>query len=140
MHRLLIFVVSGCAAAHDLYLMPDRFLVTAGQRVTVGMHTGDSFPKSEATVSVARLRDTLVHASTGVTPIQNMSAAGTRTTGNFAVPGRGHLVVAVRTIPNFIELAPDKFLSYLTEEGLKEVVEWREKNGQSAKPGRFGSP
>ena len=42
----------------------------------------------------------------------------------------------MHTVPNFIELAPDKFLDYLKEEGLSEVIAWRTQHGEAGKPGR----
>lgn len=48
----------------------------------------------------------------------------------------GDLVISVHSAPNFIELAPDKFVAYLKEEGLTHVIDWRAQHGESNKPGR----
>ena len=130
------FVLVAGALAHDLYLMPERFVVTGGDRVIVAFHNGDAFPESEASVKVERLRDVMVRSSLKTAPLEDLRVDGNRTLGVGAIPGPGSLLVTGRTIPNLIELEPKKFEEYLKEEGLPEIVEWRHQHGESAKPGR----
>jgi len=121
---------------HDLYVLPDRFVVAKGEKVTIALHNGDSFPESEASASVERLRDGTLYSASGSSAVEQLRVDGNRTLGSVSIPGTGNLVFGIRTIPNFIELEPDKFTPYLQEEGLTSVIEWRAKNGESGKPGR----
>jgi uncharacterized GH25 family protein len=129
-------VVVGSALAHDLYIMPERFRVSVGETIVVALHNGDAFPESEASVSVERLRDTSLRSNSQTAPIQKLRVDGNRTIGNVKIPGSGALLLTVRTIPNFIEIQPDKYVAYLKEEGLSEAINWRAQHGETDKPGR----
>ncbi|WP_051669552.1 DUF4198 domain-containing protein [Bryobacter aggregatus] len=133
----LTCLLSASLMAHDLYIMPDRFRVTANTTLEVGFHNGDAFPASEVAPRVERLQNAELHKGAKVIPLQGLRVAGKRTVGTVAIPeGDGNLLLGVRTVPNFIQLAPKKFTAYLTEEGLPEIIAWREKNGEAKKPGR----
>jgi hypothetical protein len=132
----LAALLAGCAAGHDLYLLPDRFVVEKGATVSFGIHNGDSFPVSEASPSLERLRDAVLSTSVGLFDSQNLHVDGKRTVGTVRVNDTGDLILAVHTIPNFIEMKPAKFVAYLKEEGLQDVIAWRAKNGEAQKPGR----
>jgi len=122
--------------AHDLYILPASFHVDKGARLRVGFHNGDSFPESEAAPAIARLQDAQLIWKNGKSAVQNLHISGKETIGIAKVPEIGSLLLSVRTFPNFIELAPDKFLDYLKEEGLTEVIDWRAQHREMKKPGR----
>lgn len=129
-------LVATTAFGHDLYLMPERFIVTNGEPLAIAVHNGDSFPQSEASASIERLRDGMMVGVNGNKTIDGLRVDDKRTVGTVVVPSQGELVLSIRTIPNFIELEPDKFLPYLKEEGLKDVIAWREVNRATKIPGR----
>jgi hypothetical protein len=136
---LCIGLAAGTAAValgHDLYLMPERFHVSPGEKLGIALHNGDAFPESEAGVTPARIRDAVLRGLEGTSPVSALTRQEKRTVGSVTVPGSGTLLLTVRTIPNFIEMTPEKFVSYLEEEGLPEIVSWRKEHGESAKPGR----
>lgn len=133
---LAIFLAAGGLAAHDLYLMPAQFHVEKGQRITVALHNGDAFPESEATAPIERLRDALLRSKNAQPTVTGFHDDGKRTLGTVVIPGNGELLLSVRTEPNFIGLSPADFTKYLQEEGLAEVISWREAHGESSKPGR----
>ncbi len=122
--------------AHDLYLLPGLFRVPQGGELKVAFHNGDSFPESEVAPKVERLRDSQVSGRSGSAAMKNLRVSGNETFGDVTIAGTGNFLLSVRTVPNFIELAPDKFLAYLKEEGLSEVIEWRTQHAETGKPGR----
>lgn len=137
-HRLyLLPLLTAGLLAHDLYVLPDAFSVTAKTKLRVAFHNGDSFPESEVAPTIARLKDAQLLSARGPLSIQNLQVAGKRAVGSVDVPtGNGNLLLSVHTAPNFIELAPDKFIAYLKEEGLTQVIDWRSQHDEKAKPGR----
>jgi hypothetical protein len=133
--RLLVFLTIPLIA-HDLYFLPPGFRVKPGEKVRVAFHNGDAFPESEATAPIARLRDLQALSKTGATAITGLRESGKEVLGDAAYPGAGDIILAARTIPNFIQLEPAKFEDYLKEEGLDQVLRWRTEHAQSRVPGR----
>ena len=122
--------------AHQLFIMPSSFYVSNGERITVGLHNGDSFPDSEGPPSLERLRDVTVHTAKLQYNVTNLRVDGNRVVGDARIPAKGTLVISARTVPNFIELPAEAFEKYLKEEGMSQVVEWRKQNGETANAGR----
>lgn len=136
MPRPLIFcLVALPLFAHDLYIMPPMFFVPNGQ-LAVALNDGDAFPESEVPMKIERLRDAMLFSRSGNSPLTNARIDGKRVLVDAQISGTGHLLLTGRTAPNFIELKPDQFVSYLKEEGLTEVIEWRTTHNESARPGR----
>lgn len=132
---LACLLVAGAAWGHDLYLMPDSFVVKTGARVSVSMHNGDEFPGSDGPPALARLRDSAVVGAKGQAPMENVRAEEKRGRAEYTAPAGG-FVLMTRTVPHFIDLSPESFHKYLEHEGLGWVVEWRKKNGEAGARGR----
>ena len=135
MRKLLVFLTIPLIA-HDLYFLPPTFRVKPGEKIRVAFHNGDAFPESEAKAPIARLRDLQALSKTGTTPITDLKESGSEVVGEAAFPGQGDIILAARTIPNFIQLEPAKFEDYLKEEGLDHVLRWRAEHGASKLPGK----
>lgn len=135
--RYLLAVALGCVAqGHDLYVMPSSFAPSPGQAVVVGFHVGDSFPQSEVLGRLSGLVAPRLLSAQASNALQNIRTEGNRNVADGVVSGRGELVAAVSTAPALINLEPGKFKEYLVEEGLTEIVQWREAHGETAKNGK----
>src|SRR5205085_4966643 len=110
------------ALAHDLYLQPSSFFVSSGERITVSIHEGDGFPNSESAVPLGRLRDTDLITPSAVYNITNLRVQGTTVAAQANIKLRGTLILTARTMPNLIELEPQKFRDYLSKNGLTDVL------------------
>ncbi|MGQ9635962.1 MAG: DUF4198 domain-containing protein [Bryobacteraceae bacterium] len=124
------------AAAHDLYLMPDPWVARPGQQIRVVYQNGDDFPEGATNVKPERLRRTELIWKGGRVPFEGITAEEKRTVARVRAPGEGTMVLVSHTIPNFIELDPDKFHRYLRDEHLEFVIEWRKSHDEANKPGR----
>lgn len=122
--------------AHDLYLLPDSFRIHPGAKVRVAFHNGDAFPESEVGPDPERLKDALLRSSTRSSAVSGIRISGNKAVGMVEASGTGCLFLSVRTVPNVIELAPDKFVDYLKEEGLTKVIRWRGQHHETGRPGR----
>ncbi len=136
MRRVWILLIAMVAWGHDLYLMPEKFTVPAAGPLRVVFQNGDAFPAGSSNVKPERLRDTRAVMKAGASEFEGIKAEAKRTVASVRVAGEGVAILTARTIPNFIELAPAKFASYLKHENLTHVLEWREKHGETGKPGR----
>ncbi len=86
---------------------------------------------------LARLKDAKSVFAGGEAPcaeIRNETPKMTVATCRAAA--QGHFYMLSRTVPNFIELDPTKFETYLEHEGLKYISEYRKNNAEAQKPGR----
>ncbi len=137
-HNLLIALILTAtpAAGHDLYLMPEKFVIGGGGRLRIAFENGDEFPSGGSAVKPARLRNTRLLSKAGSADFEKIAEQGKHTVAAVRVPGSGLSILMGNTIPNFIELDAPKFKSYLEHENLNEVVAWREAHGESTKPGR----
>ena len=132
---LAALALASVAVAHDMYLMPASFLVKPGMTITVRLQNGDSFPESEASPVLARVRDMKLISADGATDAVNMHTGDKAVEGDFRVPGSGSVVVA-RTIPFAFRLGAKEFNAYLQEEGLEATQQWRAERYESEAPGR----
>ena len=140
MRTTLSVILLLCAAmashGHDMYIMPSTFFPSTGATITAGLHVGDSFPESEVSGRLDRLKDPRLIWQTGSSVFQNLRVDGKRDVGDAVAGGSGELIAAVNTAPTLIELDPAKFTEYLKEEGLTDIIAWRAQHGESAKPGK----
>ena len=127
---------STLAVAHDLYILPGMFHLTSTGLIRLALHNGDSFPESEVAPKPERLKSAQLLGKGLESSLRNLRIVGKETVAEVNVPLPGEYLLAVATVPNFIELSPEKFAEYLKEEGLTNVIEWRNLNGENAKPGR----
>ena len=132
----LFLTLSLALAAHDLYLRPRHFTVAAGQSGVVEFHNGDAFPNSQVPPVLARLKDANIVTPAGSQPLTGLKIADPMAVASFTAPAKGAFLLTARTTPNFIELEAKKFEEYLAHESLQHALDWRAKNGESAKNGR----
>lgn len=132
----LLLLAGAVIWPHDLYLMPQPFATQPGEEIAVVYENGDEFPTGVTNVNPARLRRTELIWRGGVVPLRDIQAQEKRTVARVRVPGEGIMVLVSLTIPNFIELDPEKFRQYLEHENLDHVLRWRKERGEEGKPGR----
>lgn len=134
--RFVVFCFALTMTAHDLYVMPRQFQVTAGGTIEIALHNGDDFPDSAAAPRLERLVEPRLIAAGGTQPLVKLRTDGKVTRAEVRPTGTGTMIVTVQTKPNAIELEAPKFLSYLKHEGLRHVIAAREKSGASDTPGK----
>jgi uncharacterized GH25 family protein len=130
----LLFVSS--TFAHDMYLLPARFVLEEGMLLSVGLHNGDSFPDSEVSPVLERVRDMKLLSATGAWNILNLHLVEKTVQGEVRVPRAGSYVLTARTILHAFQLPAKDFNAYLKEEGLEHVIAWRQQHGETQTAGR----
>lgn len=130
----LALTIVGHVAAHDTFVMPQKFRVFKGETVIIGFHSSDGFPESAQLLK--RLQDPAVHTPSGPVPIENVKADGMRMTASITVPHSGHVIVTAVNGTATTDMKADEFVAYLKEEGLTHVVDARVQRGEADKPGK----
>ena len=133
---LAALLLVSATIAHDLYVMPVRFVLKGGALITVGLHNGDSFPESEVSPVLERVRDMKLLSAEGTSEVGNLHVAGKAVEGEVGIPRAGSYVLIARTVPNSFQLGAREFETYLKEEGLQSILDWRHQHGESGRPGR----
>jgi uncharacterized GH25 family protein len=107
-------------AAEDFYLMPSK---TSAEKMRVGFHNGYSFPESESSTPIDKLKDVLVFSKTVNVQVTNLKDLGTSVEGEAAINQKGNLVVTACTMPSYVEMQANDFEKYVKQEGLGSVLE-----------------
>jgi len=122
--------------AHDCFLFANPFRIKTGVATKIAIHIHDQFPGQHVKWDGARiLRFEHLYGSMrsnviGTKPVADSSGVELRVT-----TGGVHLV-AVDWAPRLIEIKGPDFTKYLKSEGLDQIVDARQKRGESEKPGR----
>lgn len=132
---LALFLSAGSGAqAHDFWVEPTSFHPAAGERVALGLWSGDSFRGSPVPRSAARTARFAVLGAAGESVVQGVE--GVHPAGFFTPPEPGPYWVVFESHPRSLTLAADRFESYLLEEGLERIVELRRERAESGAAGR----
>lgn len=124
-------------AAHDLFVVPERFQLPAGRPLRVALVNG-TFALSENVVARERIRAILVAAgdTAAVAAPTAWSERGETTFVDLPAPPEGTIALGVSLHPATIELAGEDFDAYLVEEGLEEARLERARLGIAADSAR----
>lgn len=135
---LTCLLLIGCvwATAHEFWLEPTRFFAKPGDTVQVRTLVGEGFAGEPSEGKKNRIVQYRHHAPKGQTDLTPTLTGDTYGSVSVSLTQPGtHLLVFANT-PKFIELDADKFLAYLREDGLDNVIALRRDRGDTTKPGR----
>jgi uncharacterized GH25 family protein len=109
--------------AHDLWLVPARFVVTPGAKVAVSLNTGDTFPVSEVAVRTERIERAALVTAAGSTPLASFRADANSTLVEVTAPrAEGGAVVEVVLKPVATKQPRASFDEFVRHEGLDAVA------------------
>ena len=133
----LLLTAVAVAAAHDLFLKPTRFFAPENSEVRVRVLNG-TFTRSENAIARNRLADVSVVTPTRRMPLDTAEWTVTGDTSTFHIHtrGAGTYVIGASTRPSFIDLSADDFNLYLRDDGIPDVLEARQRDGELGTPAR----
>lgn len=109
--------------AHDLWLVPARFVVAPGAKVAVLLKTGDTFPVSEGAVKAERVERASLVTAGGSTPLTSFRTDGNSTVADVVAPrAAGGAVVEVVLKPVATKQPRASFDEFVKHEGLDAVA------------------
>ncbi|MEO7311599.1 MAG: DUF4198 domain-containing protein [Chitinophagaceae bacterium] len=125
------------AAAHEFWLAPQKFSYQAGEKVFLRWQVGEDFAgtnwggnKEKAVMLRAFTNNYFYSLQPLMTEVKGDSVK--LDTLNFA----GNYTIAYQGSNSFIRIAADSFNRYLAEDGLANVIQWRNENGKDTAAGR----
>jgi uncharacterized GH25 family protein len=131
-----VFLLTLSVLAHDMWLIPDQFILREGRAISVRVATGDLFPASDSAVAPERVVSFKLVSASG-----EANASPVRTNEKFLIadvaPDQpGNYLVALALKPRFIKLAAKDFREYLEHEGLTQIITTRRRQGRSESEAR----
>ncbi|WP_334188253.1 DUF4198 domain-containing protein [Noviherbaspirillum sp.] len=134
---LLAFMLSAPAAAHEFWMLPDRFSLAPGSPVRLTLHVGEYFEGDPVPFTTPYVNGLVQYSGGKSADLLGMVPAEENRPGLQIVPRTsGTHLVAFNSHPNQVALSGDKFHAYLREEGLDDIIKRREADGTAATPGR----
>lgn len=126
---VLAFALAPQLPAHDYWLELSRFRPASGEAVLVshrvGEHlAGEAMPRNP----LAIVRFDLLAADGSITPVPGKD--GVDPAGFLKAGSAGPARIVFQSTRSFVELLPEKFSSYLAQEGLEKVGRERQKLGK----------
>lgn len=137
MNKKGIFVLTGALllvpiltlTAHDLWLVPQKFRLDAGETQMIFANTGMDFPKSLSAVTPERVSQFILAVKSGKENLTDLSDKGNSLVTKYTFKAQGTYVVAAALKPKEIRLSAKEFNEYLLHDGLPRIYELRKKEG-----------
>lgn len=132
---LLLLATAAVAAAHDLFVRPERFFVPENAELLVRLLNG-TFSVSENSIARERLLDVSVVSPAGRERIDTARWSAAGDTSTFRTGAAGTYALGVSTRPNVISLTAAEFNQYLRDDGVPDVLAARERDQELGRPVR----
>jgi uncharacterized GH25 family protein len=138
MLRFLTLLVISCVAvktaAHDFWLMPSTFRPVSGTPVAIRLMVGDHGKGEPVARNNARIEQFVIRDASGPRTVPGGQGADP---AGYIDEVSGNAMIGYRTTPlRHGNMSPERFETYLREEGLERIIDLRAAAGASAKPGR----
>jgi uncharacterized GH25 family protein len=127
-------LVTGRLYAHDFWIEPTNFRPAVGDEVGLVLRVGQDLSGDRLPYINDWFSDYRVVAPDGARPVTGLM--GDDPAGHFEALEPGVHVIGYRSTRDFVEMKPEKFRSYLRDEGLDSVIALRAARGESERPAR----
>lgn len=119
--------------AHECWMMADKFHAPSKSKVTLSFHVGENFEGEVWKGNIISLVQ--YNAQKQPKSILPVLTDIDKRTVEVTLDSEGQHLIALQSADKFIELEADKFNAYLKEDGLKNVLTYRQQHAEIAKKG-----
>src|ERR1051326_1990172 len=132
---LLISVVIH-VSGHEFWIQPDKFIYKRTEPVNIKFLAGENFNGDNWTGNKEKVNSLqLYFGDVSDKDLCNNLSNDSGDSLQLALIDEGTVMMTLNTKNSFIDLEAGKFNEYLKESGLTEAIEYRQKNGDTAKNG-----
>lgn len=124
---ILVLLVS-LLMSHEFWLEADAYFVQPGQSTGFNFKVGENFTGEKWNLKRHRVERLSLHTSNKTIDLKNNIDTTRHPVVILPPLEEGTHLIQMQSNNAFIELAPDKFLDYLKEDGIENIIEYREKN------------
>ena len=129
-----VALATASPTAHDMWIEPTAFLPATGQIVGVKLRVGQDLLGDPIPRDPTLINQFVVDDGTGRKPV--VGRDGTDPAGYVRIAADGLTIVGYQSNPSAVQLAAEKFNSYLAEEGLDAVASVRTTRRETMTPAR----
>lgn len=113
------------AAAHETWLMPERFSVEPGTTLAIDLTSGTGFPALDTAIETSRVAKAAYRIARNTADLTSLTPAEHSLRLNATLDGTGIATLWVDLAPRTIELTPKEVEEYLAEIGASDLVRQR---------------
>jgi uncharacterized GH25 family protein len=124
--------------AHEYWFEPETFFPAPGQNTVVHLYVGDGLVKDreERPFQLAKTKTFQLFSASRTLNLKTSLVDEASPIYNFAANRAGNYLLAMERNWSYIKIEPQKFESYLREDGLDYILGERERLGENGKEGR----
>lgn len=122
---------SSAAFAHDLWVLPGKYRLAAGETTRVFINDGDEFPESLTLLGKQRLTEVVFRGADDEKTITEFRVDGKSLTFDIESETAGTYVIALGTRARRVRMKAEDFRDYLSEEKLDEITKMREERNEN---------
>lgn len=134
---LLLFFVIAPVLAHEFWLEPQQYIFSRGEEINIRLKVGEGFKGENWTGNREKINFLhLYYSDVADSALHRHISNETGDSLQFSIFEEGTAMVVFNNLNSYIELEPQKFLEYLTEDGLTNAIEYRKEHNESDSVGR----
>jgi uncharacterized GH25 family protein len=133
----IVFLFAWPVLAHEFWLEPQQYIFSRGQEINIRFLVGEGFRGENWSGSREKINFLNLYYSDAVDSSLNEHISDEKGDSlQFSVFEEGTVMVAFNNINSYIELESQKFLEYLTEDGLTNAIDYRKENNETDSIGK----
>lgn len=123
--------------AHEFWLEPQQYIFSRGEEINIRLRVGEGFTGENWKGNREKVNFLNLYYGDVIDSSLNTHISDEKGDSlQFSVFEEGTVMVVFNNLNTFIELEPQKFLDYLTEDGLTNAIEYRSQNNETDSVGR----
>ncbi len=133
---LLVLFVMPCLA-HEFWLSPERFIFQKKGQANIRLFVGEDFdgePWKGDIMEVAHYTQKGKNLQKKI--LENLRIDSLQRSFPLELSASGTQILTLRSSTKFLQLAAEQFNAYLEEDGLQEIIAYRQEKGLQNTPGR----
>jgi uncharacterized GH25 family protein len=134
LNSLALLVLGATAVAHDFWIEPLDTHPQAGGVLALRLRVGQDLQGDPVARAGDKIERFFAMGPAGELPAVGLE--GKDPAGHVRVEKPGLYVIGYRSKHSFVELEPEKFLLYLTDEGLEAIIGQRVERGEATQKAR----
>lgn len=123
--------------AHEFWLEPQQYIFSRGEEINIRLKVGEGFKGENWSGNREKINFLqLYYSDVADSSLHQHISDEKGDSLQFSIFEEGTAMVVFNNLNTYIELEPQKFLEYLTEDGLTNAIDYRKEHQESDSAGR----